>query len=93
MQPPDTRAREAQVVLAQNREELRSVFADAGARAGSGFPRSATFRWLTSHLNARSLASTALAAVLVRPGLVAQLLGGWLRRKARRQAAGSRLYN
>ncbi len=88
MQPADARAREAQLILAQNREELRTAFSTP--RAARGFPRSATFRWLTSHLNARSLASTALTAVLLRPGAVGQLLGGWLRRKARQPATGSR---
>lgn len=82
MQAADSRARGAQLTLEQNREELRAVFAESTARVGRDFPRSATFRWLTSHLNARSLASTALAALMVRPSLLVRLLGGWLRRNA-----------
>jgi hypothetical protein len=81
MQRTDSRARGAQLTLEQNREELRAAFADTNSRLRQGFPRSATFRWLTSHLNARSLASTALAGLMVRPTLLLQLLGGWLRRK------------
>jgi hypothetical protein len=77
MQGTDSRARGAQLTLEQNREELRAAFADTSSDAGQSFPRSATFRWLTAHLNARSLASTALAGLMVRP----TLLGGWLRRK------------
>jgi uncharacterized membrane protein YeiH len=78
----DSRARGAQLTLEQNRAELRAVFAAKTAGVGGGFPRSATFRWLTSHLNARSLASTALAALMVRSMWAWQLLGGWLRRSA-----------
>ena len=78
----DSRARGAQLTLEQNRAELRAVFAATNPGVGRGFPRSATFRWLTSHLNARSLASTALAALMVRPMWAWQLLGGWLRRSA-----------
>jgi hypothetical protein len=78
----DSRARGAQLTLEQNREELRAVFAETTPGVRRGFPRSATFRWLTSHLNARSLASTALAALMVRPMWALQLLGGWLRRNA-----------
>ena len=78
----DSRARGAQLTLEQNRAELRAVFAATNPGMGRGFPRSATFRWLTSHLNARSLASTALAALMVRPIWALQLLGGWLRRNA-----------
>jgi hypothetical protein len=81
IQAADSRARGAQLTLEQNREELRAVFAET-PRAERGFPRSATFRWLTSHLNARSLASSALAALMVRPIWVVRLLGGWLRRNA-----------
>jgi hypothetical protein len=78
----DSRARGAQLTLEQNRAELRAVFAARTPGVGRGFPRSATFRWLTSHLNVRSLASTALAALMVRPMWAWQLLGGWLRRNA-----------
>jgi hypothetical protein len=82
MQAADSRARGAQLALEQNREELRAVCADTNSRVGQRFPRSATFRWLSSHLNARSLASTVLAGLMVRPILLARLLGGWLRGKA-----------
>jgi hypothetical protein len=78
----DSRARGAQLTLEQNRAELRAVFAATNPGVGRGFPRSATFRWLTSHLNARSAASAALAALMARPMWAWQLLGGWLRRNA-----------
>jgi hypothetical protein len=78
----DSRARGAQLALERNREELRAVFAETTPGVGRGFPRSATFRWLTSHLNARSVASTALAALMVRPTWALRLLGGWLRGNA-----------
>ncbi len=81
MQAADSRARGAQLTLEQNREELRAAFADTNSRVGQGFPRSATVRWLTAHLNARSLVSTGVAAFMARPTLLVQLLGGWLRRK------------
>ncbi len=82
MQAADSRTRGAQLTLEQNREELRALFADTNSRVRHGFPRSATFHWLTSHLNARSLASTALAGLMARPTWLVQLLGGWLRRRA-----------
>ena len=82
IQVADSRARGAQLALEQNREELRAVFAETTPGVRRGFPRSATFRWLTSHLNARSVASTALAALMVRPTWALRLLGGWLRRNA-----------
>jgi hypothetical protein len=80
-QSTDSRARGAQLILEHNREELRAVFAASPPRVGREFPRSATFRWMASHLNARALAATALAALMARPTLLVQLLGGW-RRKA-----------
>jgi hypothetical protein len=82
IQAADSRARGAQLTLEQNRAELRAVFAATNPGVGRGFPRSATFRWLTSHLNARSVASAALAALMARPMWAWQLLGGWLRRNA-----------
>jgi hypothetical protein len=75
-----SRAHAARLTLEQNREELRAAFAAPACASGQAFPRSATFRWLTSHLNARSLASAALAALMVRRTVPVQLLGGWLRR-------------
>lgn len=71
---PDPRAQAALLALHRNREELLAALTRSDAPASGGFPRSATFRWLTTHLNARSLASTAVTAVLLRPPLL-QLLG------------------
>ena len=66
-QVADPRAQAALLTLRRNREELLTAFNPSGAPANGGFPRSATFRWLMAHVSARSLASTALTAALLRP--------------------------
>lgn len=78
----DSRAQAALRTLQRDREEVRAAFPREETPARSAFPRSATFRWITGHLNARSLASTAVTAVLFRPPLL-QLLGGlWQARRS-----------
>lgn len=72
-QPPDPRAQAALLTLRRDREELLAALGPSAASANGGFPRSATFRWLMTHVTARSLASTALTAALFRPSLI-QLL-------------------
>jgi hypothetical protein len=71
------------LALRRNREELLAALAPSAASAAGGFPRSATFRWLMTHVTARSLASTALTAALFRPSLI-QLLARIVFNKARR---------
>jgi hypothetical protein len=85
---PDPRAQAALLTLQRDREELQAAFLEPGSHPPSGFPRSATFRWITGHLNARSLASTAVTAVLFRPSLW-QMVGSVLQltRSARQRAA------
>jgi hypothetical protein len=84
---PDARAHAARLMLQRDRDELQAAFLKEESHPHSGFPRSVTFRWITRHFNARSLASTAVTAVLFRPSLL-QLLGSFLhvRRSARRRA-------
>lgn len=53
--------------LRRNRAELLAVLSPSAARGADEFPRSATFRWLTAHVSARSLATTALTAAVLRP--------------------------
>lgn len=78
----DTRAAAARLMLEQDRQELRQTLgAGAGRPTAEGFPRSATFRWLTRHLSARSLASTALSLAMTRPGLL-PFLGRWMLSRA-----------
>jgi hypothetical protein len=71
------------LTLHRNREELLAALGPSAASAAGGFPRSATFRWLLTHVTARSLASTALTAVLFRPSLI-QLLAKIVFKKTRR---------
>ena len=69
----DPKAEAAMFAMRRNREELLAAFAQV-APGSDAFPRSATFRWITAHLTARSLASTALTAMLWRRSMI-QLLG------------------
>jgi hypothetical protein len=71
------------LTLHRNREELLAALGPSAAFAAGGFPRSATFRWLLTHVTARSLASTALTAVLFRPSLL-KLLASIVFNKTRR---------
>jgi hypothetical protein len=73
----------ALLTLRRNREELLAALNPSGAAANGGFPRSATFRWLLSHVTARSLASTALTAALLRPPWI-QLLSRFVFNRNRR---------
>ena len=63
--PPDARAQLASLTLQRTRAEFRAVV-DPPAQDDDVFPRSATFRWLASHLTPRALATTALTAAAVR---------------------------
>jgi hypothetical protein len=80
--PPDVRAEAALVTMQRNREQLLAVYAPAAGRPKQ-FPRSATFRWVSSHLSGRALASTLLSAALLRPAWVRMLSRLVLRRGAR----------
>jgi hypothetical protein len=85
----ELRAAAARLTLERDREELRqSLRSGEGRRSGAaGFPRSATFRWILGHLTPRALASTALTAAMMRPGLL-QFIGRWaLTRRRPRGAA------
>lgn len=69
----DTRAQTALLAMQRNRAQFRAACA-APAADPDAYPRSATFRWIAAHLSGRSLASSAVAAVLVRAPL-GRLLG------------------
>ena len=84
-QVPDPRAQAALLTLRRNREELLTAVNPSGAPGTGGFPRSATFRWLMAHVTARSLASTALTAALLRPPWI-QLLSRFVFNRNRRTA-------
>jgi hypothetical protein len=91
MTEADSRAQQARLVLQRNREELRAAFSPVQPRGGRDFPRSATMRWITGHLNPTAIASTALNAVVNRPAwltLAANLLLS--RRRAGRAARAGR---
>jgi hypothetical protein len=77
--PADHRAEAAVLTLHENRLRLRNAF--RGPPPGS-FPRSRTFRWLASHLSARSLVSTAMTAAFLRPTMMQLLSMLFLRRRA-----------
>jgi hypothetical protein len=62
---PDARAQLASLTLQRTRAEFRSVM-DPSLLDEDVFPRSVTFRWLTSHLTPRALATTALTAAVIR---------------------------
>lgn len=75
-QDTEVRAEAALLTMQRNRELLLAAYSPS-ARRTNQFPRSATFRWLTSHLSARSVASTLVSAVLFRRswvGLLGRLL-------------------
>ena len=80
---PDPRAQAAVLALQRNREELLAALTGSAAPANGGFPRSATFRWLTTHVSARSLATSALTAAVLRPPWL-QLLGRFVLNRTRR---------
>ena len=76
----DARAEAALLTMQRNREQLLQTYAPARK---AQFPRSATFRWLASHLSGRALVSTLMSAALGRQPWL-RLLGSLLvRRRAR----------
>jgi hypothetical protein len=84
----ELRAAAARLTLERDREELRQSLQGGKDRPANGFPRSATFRWVLAHLSPRSLASTAVTAALMRPGLM-QFAARWLfSRRRTRPVAG-----
>jgi hypothetical protein len=80
---PDPKVQAALLALRRNREELLAALTRSAAPAAGAFPRSATFRWLTTHVTARSLATTALTAAFGRPPWI-QLLGRFVLSRSRR---------
>jgi hypothetical protein len=87
MSAMELRAAAARLTLERDREELRQSLRSPAGRAATGFPRSATFRWIIGHLTPRSLASTALTAAMMRPGLL-QFIGRWALTRRRPRRAG-----
>lgn len=80
-QETDLRAEAALLTMQRNRELLLAAYRPS--RRSDQFPRSATFRWLSSHLSGGALASTLVSAVLFKPSWLG-LLGRFLvRRRAR----------
>jgi hypothetical protein len=65
--------------MERNRAELRAAFLPPPQHVG--FPRSATFRWLTKRMSGRSLAAAALGAAIA-PSPWMRLLGGFVLRRA-----------
>jgi len=82
----ELRAAAARLTLERDREQLRQSLGPREGGGAPGFPRSATFRWLLAHLSARSLASAALTAVMMRPGLL-QFIGRWALSRRRPRGA------
>ena len=82
---PDPKAQAALLELRRTREELLAALSPSAARGSGGFPRSATFRWLTTHVTARSLATTALTAAVLRPPWI-QLISRFIFNRNRRRA-------
>jgi hypothetical protein len=72
----ELRAAAARLTLERDREELRQSLQGGAQPRATAFPRSATFRWVIGHLSPRSLASTALTAALMRPGIL-PVLAKW----------------
>jgi len=56
----------ASATMQRDRDELRALFSTAQDRSPTGFPRSATIRWLISRAGAQTLISTLLAAAMTR---------------------------
>lgn len=83
-QSPDPRAQAALDELRRTRAELLAALSPVARGAGE-FPRSATFRWLMTHVTARSLATTALTAAVLRPPWI-QLISRFVFNSKRRRA-------
>jgi hypothetical protein len=77
----DARAEAALLTMQSNRAALLAAYAPA-VRTRDQFPRSATFRWLASHLTGSSLASTLVSAALLRPSWL-RLFGLFVARRKR----------
>ena len=80
-QETDLRAEAALLTMQRNRELLLAAYTPPGR--SDQFPRSATFRWLSSHLSGGSLASTLVSAALFKPSWLALLGRLLVRRRAR----------
>jgi hypothetical protein len=78
----DARAEAALLTMQRNRELLLAAYAPALKNADH-FPRSATFRWITSHLTGSAIASTLVSAAVSRPSWL-RLFGLLLSRRAAR---------
>lgn len=80
----EARAAAALSTMQQNREQLLQAYAPQ--RDSGQFPRSATFRWLGSHLSGKAIISTLVSAAVFRPSWL-RLLGAVLtsRRAGRRR--------
>jgi hypothetical protein len=74
----DARAQAAMLVMERNRTELLEVYAPS--RKPNQFPRSATFRWLGSHLSVGSVATTLMSAALFKPAWL-RILGMFVARR------------
>ena len=79
----ELRAAAARLTLERDREELRRSLGSSANAGADTFPRSATFRWIASHLSARSLASTALTAAVMKPGLT-RFIARWALNRRRK---------
>ncbi|MFI4879937.1 MAG: hypothetical protein ACHQD6_05670 [Steroidobacterales bacterium] len=84
-QIPDPRVQAALLELRRNRAELLAALRPPVAAGAGEFPRSATFRWLMTHVTARSLATTALTAAVLRPPWI-QLISRFVFNRNRRRA-------
>jgi hypothetical protein len=80
----DARAEAALLTMQRNREQLLAAYAPAAEKPDQ-FPRSATFRWLTSHLTGGSVVSTLLSAAVFRSSWL-HILGRLVGRRGARQA-------
>ena len=79
----DGRAEAALLTMQRNRAELLAAYSPA-VRTRDQFPRSATFRWASTHLTGRSLASTLVSAALFRPAWL-RLAGLLVARRQKRR--------
>jgi hypothetical protein len=79
----DAPAAEARAVLELNRQQLRALVEASSAAANTRrVPRSATFRWLSSRLNAGEVVTGVVTALIFRRTFWRQLLAGFLQRIA-----------
>lgn len=78
----DTSAAEAREVLELNRQQLRALVEACSVAANTRVPRSATFRWLSTHLNTRAVVTGAVTALIFRRTFWRQLLAAFVQRIA-----------